>query len=140
MEEFISSPNAVRLDVATRLAVDRTRLAHERTLMAWVRTATSLISFGFTIYKFFQFEQGRPPDAGSLIRGAWIRALMIATGLVALLLSDALPDAVQLVLDKPFTEDFDAMVKRRAIRVAVTFNRTHYFIDEGQKRGITYKS
>ena len=24
--------------------------------MAWVRTAASLISFGFTIYKFFQFE------------------------------------------------------------------------------------
>ena len=53
---------------------------------------------------------------------------------------DALPDAVQLVLDKPFTEDFDAMVKRRAIRVAVTFNRTHYFIDKGQERGMTYES
>jgi putative membrane protein len=38
----------------TAMALDRTRLAHERTLMAWVRTATSLISFGFTIYKFFQ--------------------------------------------------------------------------------------
>ena len=37
------------------LAVDRTRLAHERTLMAWVRTSASLISFGFTIYKFFQY-------------------------------------------------------------------------------------
>jgi inner membrane protein YidH len=41
-------------DASTSLALDRTRLAHERTLMAWVRTATSLISFGFTIYKFFQ--------------------------------------------------------------------------------------
>jgi putative membrane protein len=41
-------------DDRTSLALDRTRLAHERTLMAWVRTATSLISFGFTIYKFFQ--------------------------------------------------------------------------------------
>ena len=39
-------------------------------------------------------------------------------------------------MDKPFTGDFDEMVKRRAIRVAVTFNRTHYFIDEGQERGI----
>jgi membrane-bound lytic murein transglycosylase MltF len=52
---------------------------------------------------------------------------------------DALPDAVQLVLDKPFTGDFDALVKRRAIRVAVTFNRTHYFIDKGQERGLTYE-
>jgi uncharacterized membrane protein YidH (DUF202 family) len=24
--------------------------------MTWVQTATSMISFGFTIYKFFQFE------------------------------------------------------------------------------------
>ena len=30
------------------------------------------------------------------------------------------------------------MVKRRAIRVGVTFNRTHYFIDKGQERGLTY--
>lgn len=47
---------------STELAVDRTRLAHDRTLMAWVRTAASLISFGFTIYKFFQYmrEQGQP--------------------------------------------------------------------------------
>jgi membrane-bound lytic murein transglycosylase MltF len=53
---------------------------------------------------------------------------------------DALPESVRLVLDKPFTGDFDAMVKRRAIRVAVTFNRTHYFIDKGQERGITFES
>jgi putative membrane protein len=39
------------------LALDRTRLAYERTLMAWVRTALSLISFGFTIYKFLQVIQ-----------------------------------------------------------------------------------
>ncbi|HRI86522.1 MAG TPA: DUF202 domain-containing protein [Ignavibacteria bacterium] len=38
----------------TNLAYERTALANDRTLMAWVRTATSLISFGFTIYKFFQ--------------------------------------------------------------------------------------
>jgi putative membrane protein len=42
-------------DNSQSLAVERTFLAHERTLMAWVRTSTSLISFGFTIYKFFAF-------------------------------------------------------------------------------------
>ena len=47
---------------------------------------------------------------------------------------------MRLVVDKPFTGDLDAMVKRRAIRVAVTFNRTHYFIDKGQERGITYEA
>ena len=45
-----------------------------------------------------------------------------------------------LSMDKPFTGDFDEMVKRRSIRVGVTFNRTHYFIDKGQERGITYES
>jgi membrane-bound lytic murein transglycosylase MltF len=53
---------------------------------------------------------------------------------------DALPESVRAMLDKPFTGDFDAMVKRRAIRVAVTFNRTHYFIDTGQERGISYEA
>jgi hypothetical protein len=38
---------------------------------------------------------------------------------------DALPEAVRLVMDKPFTGDFDTLVERRAIRVGVTFNRSH---------------
>ena len=43
-------------------------------------------------------------------------------------------------MDKPFSGDFDMMVERRMIRVAVTYNRTHYFIDKGQERGLTYES
>src|SRR5438445_233245 len=39
----------------TDLAVQRTLIAAERTLMAWIRTALSMIGFGFTIYKFFQY-------------------------------------------------------------------------------------
>ena len=73
---------------ATRLAVDRTRLAYERTLMAWTRTAMSLISFGFTIYKFFQYlNEDRPAaDTGALgPRG--FALLMIGIGLTALLLA-----------------------------------------------------
>jgi len=53
---------------------------------------------------------------------------------------DALPEAVRRVADKPFTGDFDEILKRRAIRVGVTFNRTHYFIDRGQERGLTYEA
>jgi putative membrane protein len=51
------------LKVGDVLALDRSQLAAERTLMAWVRTALSMISFGFTIYKFLQFlqEEGRLP-------------------------------------------------------------------------------
>ena len=53
---------------------------------------------------------------------------------------DALPEPVRNVMDRPFTGDFDELVKRRAIRVGVTFNRTHYFIDRGQERGITFEA
>jgi putative membrane protein len=56
--EVVKIPN---LPEATKLAVDRTHLAHERTLMAWVRTAVSLISLGFTIYKFFQYMREQNP-------------------------------------------------------------------------------
>jgi putative membrane protein len=40
----------------TDLAFQRTIIAAERTLMAWIRTALSMIGFGFTIYKFFQYQ------------------------------------------------------------------------------------
>ena len=43
-------------------------------------------------------------------------------------------------MDKPFTGDFDEMVKRRSIRAGVVFNRTHYFIDKGQERGLAFES
>src|SRR5262249_49647495 len=33
----------------------------------------------------------------------------------------------------------DGMIKRRIIRVGVTFNRTFYFIDKGTQRGLSYE-
>jgi putative membrane protein len=71
---------------ATRLAVDRTRLAFERTTMAWVRTATALISFGFTIYKFFQIEPGVDDAPGRLIGPREFAVIMISIGIFALLI------------------------------------------------------
>jgi len=50
---------------------------------------------------------------------------------------DVLPAAVRNDMGKPFTGDLDEMAKRRTIRVAVTFNRTHYFISRGAERGLT---
>ena len=78
-----------KLDSSTQLAVDRTRLAYERTLMAWIRTATSLITFGFTIYKFFQIElsRGVSPRGDRLIGPTAFALLMIVIGLVSLLLA-----------------------------------------------------
>lgn len=68
------------------LSADRTMLAHERTLMAWTRTGTSLISFGFTIYAFFDnFEsrQTRPHLLGS----ANYALAMISIGLACIVLA-----------------------------------------------------
>src|SRR5262249_25869234 len=53
--EPFNEPGKSKLDSSTELALVRTVLAHERTLMAWIRTSASLISFGFTIYKFFEY-------------------------------------------------------------------------------------
>jgi len=74
-------------DAGTRLAVDRTRLAYERTMMAWLRTSASMISFGFTIHKFFQFrgEQGAMPDR--LLGPGRFGGLLVIVGLAALLLA-----------------------------------------------------
>ena len=77
------------IDANTRLSYERTNLAHERTLMAGVRTATSLITFGFTIYKFFQLEMGAPlrPRTHQLISARDFAMIMIAIGLFGLVLA-----------------------------------------------------
>jgi putative membrane protein len=74
---------------ATDLALERTQLAYERTLMAWVRTATSLISFGFTIYKFFEGlrESGELKTRGHLLGSRNFALIMISIGLVTLILA-----------------------------------------------------
>ena len=73
-------------DVSTRLAFDRTRVAYDRTMMAWIRTATSLITFGFTIFKFFQFELGSNGQDNHLIGPREFALLMVGIGLISLVL------------------------------------------------------
>jgi putative membrane protein len=68
---------------STTLALHRTHAANERTLMAWIRTAISLITFGFTIYKFFNLEVNGP-QATSWIGPRGFGTAMILIGLVAL--------------------------------------------------------
>jgi len=52
--------------------------------MAWIRTATSMIGFGFTVYKFFE---GRPPNPNALLTSRDFAILMIGFGLIALVLA-----------------------------------------------------
>jgi putative membrane protein len=85
MSERSAANEDVSLNTSTLLAIDRTRLAHERTLMAWVRTATSLISFGFTIYKFFQYlQEQQDPLRVRAFGPRQYATLMIVIGLLAL--------------------------------------------------------
>jgi putative membrane protein len=76
-------------DERTGLALDRTRLAHERTLMAWVRTAVSLISFGFTIYKFFQglHDAKQVSEVRHLVGARGFAMAMIGLGVGSLILA-----------------------------------------------------
>jgi putative membrane protein len=70
----------------TELSLDRTFMAQDRTLMAWIRTSTSLISFGFTIYKFFQYliESGVAVRTHRLLGPRGFAMSMITVGVLAL--------------------------------------------------------
>jgi len=79
----LTEPSSIVPDVSTKLAIGRTHAANERTLMAWVRTAISLITFGFTTYKFFELEV-RAPQGTSWLGPRGFGTAMILIGLVAL--------------------------------------------------------
>jgi len=78
--------SASGIDLSTKLAFDRTWVAYERTMLAWVRTATSLITFGFSVYKFFQIvREGEP--ANHLIGARQFGLLLVSIGLASLALA-----------------------------------------------------
>jgi membrane-bound lytic murein transglycosylase MltF len=54
-------------------------------------------------------------------------------------LESDLPPSVREAVLKPFTGDLDQLVKRRVVRIGVTYNRTFYFVDKGVQRGIAYE-
>ncbi len=81
-----TSISAPGLDTATRLAMERTRIAYERTMMAWIRTATSLITFGFSVYKFFEIEMKNAPAIATLLGPRGFGLALIGIGLLSLAL------------------------------------------------------
>ena len=68
----------------TELSYARTALSYERTLMSWVRTATSLISFGFTIYKVFE-ELQKDGSGARIFSPRTVGMIMIGFGFLGLL-------------------------------------------------------
>ena len=65
----------------------RTIMAADRTLMAWIRTSLSMLSFGFTIYKFLQTiaSQGQmehpnsPQQVGLFLTGMGVASIVFGT-------------------------------------------------------------
>jgi putative membrane protein len=56
--------------------------------MAWVRTALALISFGFTIAKFFEYLREQRGGHAPVVGSRTVGVLMIAAGLVAMAVAD----------------------------------------------------
>ena len=74
---------------------------------------------------------------------AWIKnfaflIVVAACTLIILLVNASNTNAVEL--DQTWSGDFDGMVERRFIRVLVTYNKTHYFLDRARERGATYEA
>ena len=82
-----ASQGTAGLDRSTELAFVRTRAAYERTMMAWIRTATSLITFGFSVYKFFQIETPRAAGRNRLIGPRGFALTLVSIGLFSLFLA-----------------------------------------------------
>src|SRR5262245_44445109 len=43
------------------------------------------------------------------------------------------------VTAKPWTGDYDGMIKRRLIRALVPYSKTFYFVDKAVQRGLSYE-
>ncbi|MDG4551565.1 MAG: transporter substrate-binding domain-containing protein [Candidatus Contendobacter sp.] len=50
----------------------------------------------------------------------------------------AAPYALPDVTARPWTGDLDGMIKRRQIRILVSYSKTFYFVDRGSQRGLAY--
>jgi len=75
------------LDDSTRIAYESLRASYERIMMSWIGTATSLITFGFSIYKFFQLEAPASAQRGRLIGPSEFAFALVSIGLFSLLLA-----------------------------------------------------
>jgi len=75
------------VDLANRIDLERTQIAHEQSMMSWIRTATSLITFGFTIYKFFQLELPGRSERTRLLGPREFSVSLVGLGLVSLTLA-----------------------------------------------------
>src|SRR5947209_13646074 len=53
---------------------------------------------------------------------------------------DATFETFREAVSAPVLDDLPGLLKRGKIRVAVTYSKTHYFVDKGQQRGFAYEN
>lgn len=87
----MSGPSVTEIHITPALPSDlgevRTIMAADRTLMAWIRTALSMLSFGFTIYKFLNAavqnealaHSGSPQQVGLFLAGLGTVSVILGT-------------------------------------------------------------
>lgn len=87
-DQYMSREHADQPMDSTMLAVSRTVMAADRSLMAWVRTGLSMISFGFTIYKFLEYAREQAKASGKDLSGAsspeLVGIFMVGMGVISL--------------------------------------------------------
>ncbi|MDX2510089.1 MAG: transporter substrate-binding domain-containing protein, partial [Desulfobacterales bacterium] len=74
---------------------------------------------------------------------AWIKNftfVIVGTACILIILLVNASNSNAVELDQTWSGDFDGMVERRFIRVLVTYNKTHYFLDRARERGATYEA
>jgi putative membrane protein len=105
----------------TDLALRRTFLAHERTLMAWIRTSTSLISFGFTIYKFFEYliEADKRAPLKGLFGPREFAMTMIGVGVITLAVATIHNRSSLKGLEHEYGETYRSLAGRIATFVSI---------------------
>jgi putative membrane protein len=87
-QALVPPPPPQGYDINTNLARLRTFQATERTLMAWIRTAMSMISFGFTIVKFFEYMESEKQHHFELIGTVGVGLILISCGIMCLIVGD----------------------------------------------------
>jgi putative membrane protein len=88
LERYVEEGDANALaEGRTQLALLRSFQANERTLMAWVRTAISMISFGFTMVKFFEYLEENKQKQFHFFGPAGVGMILILIGTLALVVA-----------------------------------------------------
>jgi len=103
------------------LGLQRTFLAYDRTLMAWIRTSTSLITFGFSIYKFFAYlvDGDDTPLANTMFGPREFALVMISIGLVTLAIAAIQYRNSLQLLERQFGEKYKSLAGTLAAFISV---------------------